>query len=770
MNNFDFRKSSTKESESMPIEHNPLDKVDLDLDELRDLRGMAKTLCDTVVEDLASFIHQRDGQTFVRLPTSEHRKNDVGVTVSCSCLMGLSITGKLDSFQARLDKRKWSPNKCFEMILETNRWTSSGLTKMNAFTSALVLRTFGMLVEKGRLEAKDSKLLVHIGEKQERKKFPDGDYKPVPSAGGRTRWSLEAVFKNLAKPGLENLRVEAYPVSAAVVYWFLDAVDRSNLSPVLQYDFWKDVASWAAREFWRQISLITARNDAFMDPIAMAMAACICKKLKTLAESLENVNESIYALGPLPSEPELESGLKLLFKCQADSGIWPKYFPLFHYPDAGGNFCFTFEMLEALLNEFGKGEVRILEIPGAFDAVGRAILWCKQNRFEYKRSGELYRGWNSGGQPMTLTTGMPESWATAVVHMFLWEAEDALSRKIEQKLFALYRAKRHKQVKEALDDFVDIEILIRGRSRSLVSLVNEHIVKPALKDSPDLHRNGLSGKVSALLFGPPGTSKTELCGCVAQCLGWPLVELDPSHFLKDGVEGISVHADRIFNNLMDLNGAVILFDEMDALVQTRDTEDWHLDTTSQLLTTSMLPKLAKLHERRRVIFFMATNFQNRFDPAIKRTGRFDLLLCMGPPTLGGKLEHLELFLKDLSEASTLRELLKAYIRRDVEVAQMLDLFTFGEMKALFRSIGAKGSVLKVLRDLRLPGFKARLIEEEDYKTLRLNDLDHLPAHLRKMSVRQLVRDRRLDVDSLKEELRFPVIRYIVDKRQSKIQV
>src|SRR5262249_14145138 len=79
----------------------------------------------------------------------------------------------------------------------------------------------------------------------------------------------------------------------------------------------------------------------------------------------------------------------------------------------------------------------------------------------------------------------------------------------------------------------------------------------------------LEERRSALLFGPPGTSKTSLAEAVAQRLGWTFIELSPSDFLKGGLEGIYDRVNEVFDDLMDLFGAVILFDEMDALVQSR---------------------------------------------------------------------------------------------------------------------------------------------------------------------------------------------------------
>jgi AAA+ superfamily predicted ATPase len=63
-----------------------------------------------------------------------------------------------------------------------------------------------------------------------------------------------------------------------------------------------------------------------------------------------------------------------------------------------------------------------------------------------------------------------------------------------------------------------------------------------------------------LLFGPPGTSKTSIAKAISERLGWPLVVITPSEFLSKGLEQIYVRVDEIFKDLMDISGAVILFD------------------------------------------------------------------------------------------------------------------------------------------------------------------------------------------------------------------
>src|SRR5205085_400525 len=59
------------------------------------------------------------------------------------------------------------------------------------------------------------------------------------------------------------------------------------------------------------------------------------------------------------------------------------------------------------------------------------------------------------------------------------------------------------------------------------------------------------------------------------------------------------------------------------------------------LTTSMLPKLAKLWSQRRVLFFVATNNVDKADPAIRRSQRFDAAIFMAPPSFEVKRALLQ---------------------------------------------------------------------------------------------------------------------------------
>jgi hypothetical protein len=644
-------------------------------------------------------------------------------------------------------------------------WESSGLTENNAFTSALVIRMYGALVHFGSLDPSITPPFVK-------------------------RWALDTTARSTDRKTLNEIALELskkiaflgiypYPPAAAVVYWFLDGVDHAGFDLRGQ---WKNLFMYATEEFRRQRSLVVARHSAMMDPVAMAMAACLCARLHSISK-----RSKLHGCTPemLPTVIELESSIMDLFAEQTPTGLWPKYFPLFHYKDAGSNFCYTFELLEAVLLEFGQQDNHVLLSETAISGLERAVSACVVDRLESSgpeggdgRKMIQYNGWNSGGNLDTLRRGQPESWATAVVHMFLRELINALSRHIRKRLLKQYDAKTYDTTKRGLKGLLDIKVHINSRDRSLRKVLQDDFVDSFALFSGEAAENLLGNPVekqprSALLFGPPGTSKTEVAKALAASLRWPLVEIDPSHFLRNTFQNIYVQAESIFKDVMDMYGVVVLFDELDALVQTR-RRSGSPDTESKFLTTYMLPKLTKLHDQGRLIFLMATNYQENFDEAIKRAGRFDRLLCMGPPTLEEKCKNLQVFLGKGEEIQTGAKLLLMNARKDQYVYDQLTLYTFGEFKSFASQLGNADNIESNLRTKGLSWLRS--LVEDDSKTvgMKRRDLEILndppyggawtPGKWTKLS--QLY---GADFDAITIKDPTLAVKYILERQQSKLQ-
>ena len=478
------------------------------------------------------------------------------------------------------------------------------------------------------------------------------------------------------------------------MYWFTDAVQRAEI--ILPLESWREISTWAAQTFSRQLSRVSSKQEALLDPVAMAMAACLSAKLRSIAKDAK-LGSSPELLVHLPSMVELKNSIHILFNpYQSPCGIWPKYFPLFNYDkQAGSNYCFTFEMLEAVLCEFGSDLLLEQKDDPILHGLELATQWCYDNRLDYLVTpGTKYSGWNSGGSLETLEAGEPESWATAVVHMFLSELQEVLTDKVEELILKSFDARPCAKENKKWDQMLDISLQFKqdNTTRTVKEILDTEVLKPIAGNDRKQFRHEPMDKDrrrSALLFGPPGTSKTSLAEAVAKMIGWPLIQIDPSRFLSDGLESIYAKATEVFEYLMDLSAVVILFDEMDALVRTRDEQKTTVDVTSRFLTTSMLPKLAKLHDQGRVVFFMATNYAWLFDSAIKRAGRFDMLLHIGPPSWSVKLARLDAFMEkthSTTDVDQARQLLKTWLDGDEVHCGELDSFTFQEFKAFLESI------------------------------------------------------------------------------------
>ncbi len=408
-------------------------------------------------------------------------------------------------------------------------------------------------------------------------------------------------------------------------------------------------------------------------------------------------------------------------------------------------------MLEAILQEFPE----TVREKGLLDRLDHSLDWLERNRLEW-RGDNLFSGWNAGGDLPALQNGEPESWPTGVAHMFLHRLQTALSVQIQDLVLQKYRERVQRFSDLPLDSrmdswnsYLDCDLPPLNAPRDTVKgLLQVEVLEPA-EEAVKHHQESIACLVngrlgpdfrlkerrSALLFGPPGTSKTSLAEAVAQRLRWTFVELTPSDFLKGGMEGIYERVNEVFDDLTDLFGAVILFDEMDALVQSREpgeTAPRELDVTQKFLTTSMLPKLLQLRKRGRTIFFMATNHQKDFDPAIKRSGRFDLKIRMGPPSYKEKLRALASsdpknsywYKKDeAKECKQVQKLFKDYAD-STPIQNALTLFTFGEMSILFdhirREYSSTGNVLEGLQKLGKPEFK-HLITDWKKRKITLHD-------------------------------------------------
>jgi hypothetical protein len=479
-----------------------------------------------------------------------------------------------------------------------HRWTSAALPTRNVFSTAFTLE---MVTE---LERSAPDLAA-----------PPKYRALVDEAERIVRASLRHGYAELSS----KEPFSEYPPSAYLTQLAVRVLrKRQKLTKKLS----RRVQGWATSEIAHQLALLGAQSktaDVFQ------LAYCLIL--------VSGLNEPGTAT---PDQSLLVStALEELFKRQQDDGGWPRSRPLFHYPGVGNAYCYEYEMLTQLLQESGLSERLLKYLP----KLQRAADSLRESAFALKENG---RGWSSGHHPQLRG---PESWSTASVYHFAHVLGRLVAEAIRRAIFTFLdtpyvpftdSARRPKRFAEG---FLDCPIHVSGRTNSLRRVLWESFVKPVADQTDTVLHGGAMSEgtaISAIFFGPPGTSKTELTRSIGEFLGWPRLIVDPSHFVRNGLDRVQAEADRLFGMLVATERVVVLLDEFDEMVRDRARET---DLLSRFLTTAMLPKLANINKNKRIIFVVATNYLDHFDLAISRQGRFDLILPIMPPTVTAKFKR-----------------------------------------------------------------------------------------------------------------------------------
>jgi hypothetical protein len=460
----------------------------------------------------------------------------------------------------------------------------------------------------------------------------------------------------------EGARIAHYPPNGYLTYWNLVGLQSWGEDVSTTCD---TALAWSCSELYRQIAFFESGSDQASDAYQLAYNILIQKRF-----SREHLHDAV-----------LKKGLAILFKAQLGHGVWEKKAPLFVYAQGGDAYCFCFEMLNSLLNEFLSEPTLLANYQENLD---RAFRWLGTNR---DKSNDVPL-WRSGHRH---DNSSPESWATAEVYLFLQQYKHLLTAWMQSAVLDSFRSPIRGGVPkpDAFSGFFhpDVTLPKEKISTPLSNLLAERLCDPlkvtlggvevfSLSENPDAKRRVRSG----VLFGPPGTGKTSYVRAIALYLGWPLVILDPSDFACDGLHLIASTTSKVFDALLELENTVIFFDEMEEMLHKRRSDGSSFE--QRFLTTSLLPKLQYLADKANTVFFVATNHYEEMDDAAKRDGRFDFRIQVLPPSFNEKLRLLnESLAPGEPEASLLKELTRDEVKKEVAWATIMQTrVLFSELK------------------------------------------------------------------------------------------
>jgi hypothetical protein len=603
--------------------------------ELEHLRLSLRQLLRDQVTSLEYFAH---GVGFQHYKGKKPPK--ISVSSSATCVLSLVAT------------ESWNTNKLKTKELLhylIQKTTSAGLPQKNPFTIAWILEAVTAL-----------------------QNYSD----PLDAADAAVVTRMEKMLQNAVKRGGGGVKIEDYPPSAYLTQLVVRALaHRSSLTDKL-----KDaVSKWAWAELTRQLVLVEA-NTKTADPFAVSYLLML---VTLVTPSSRTTPEQISTQ---------RMALKTFFRCQLRDGTWPLSRPLFHYRKFGNAYCYEYEMLTQLLQCSELQDLLLEHLP----SLRSAAESVSDNAYHLEPKTQV---WTSGHHPQQ---AKPESWTTASVYHFAYELDRLLAEAVRRELFRylelpLPARVTRDPVAEFGDGFLDSTIEFRGK-QPLRSFLCTEFVEPLSRESNNISAGRQFKKGtprSAIFFGPPGTSKTDLSKAIAKYIGWPFLAVDPSLLLRNGMEGIQAEANTIFRMLEETERVVVLFDEFDEFVRERGSSD--AEQFSRLLTTAMLPKLAGIYKRGTLIFIIATNNIRQFDTAIQRPGRFDHVVQIMPPTFEQKMTKKNWGASENVDIGERLNTLKVDLTD--EIKQRIEDFTFLECDAFATELAKAPNAQEAIRTL-----------------------------------------------------------------------
>ncbi len=203
--------------------------------------------------------------------------------------------------------------------------------------------------------------------------------------------------------------------------------------------------------------------------------------------------------------------------------------------------------------------------------------------------------------------------------------------------------KRESLLKSRTDNPAEIRGLaaIPGMQQ-LKELLLEEVVAP-LRNPEKYKKYRISIPNGILLYGPPGCGKTFIAQHLAEELGYNFFEISPSSIGSPYVHESGLKIRGLFDNAAQKSPVLIFVDEFEGMVPSRS----QMRAEDQYKAEEVNEWLVQINNcaDRGILFIAATNEPWKIDEAVRRTGRIDKKVYVGPPDSVAILQMLTHHLK-----------------------------------------------------------------------------------------------------------------------------
>ena len=184
-------------------------------------------------------------------------------------------------------------------------------------------------------------------------------------------------------------------------------------------------------------------------------------------------------------------------------------------------------------------------------------------------------------------------------------------------------------IREVFVEVPDVKWSDVGGLENIKEELKEAVVWP-LKYSDVFKKANTNPPKGILLYGVPGTGKTLLGKAIATESGVNFISVKGPSLISKYVGESEKAIREVFKIAKQASPTILFFDEIDSIVPRRGSSSTDAHVTERVIS-QFLTEMDGIEELKGVVVLAATNRLDLVDPAILRSGRFDILFELPKP-------------------------------------------------------------------------------------------------------------------------------------------
>lgn len=157
---------------------------------------------------------------------------------------------------------------------------------------------------------------------------------------------------------------------------------------------------------------------------------------------------------------------------------------------------------------------------------------------------------------------------------------------------------------------------------------------------------GIGSGKGAILYGPPGCSKTMLAKALATESGFNFICIKGPELYSKFVGDSEAAVRKLYRSAREIAPSIIFFDEIDGFTPNRS--DSQSSSVGDKVVTQLLAELDGIEPLHNVYTIAATNRPDRVDAALLRPGRLDPAIYIPLPSENDRVEIFKVHMRPLA--------------------------------------------------------------------------------------------------------------------------